>query len=248
MIALTLSEIFNGVIWKLLPDNNRKLIAIEIRNAENRQTVFSVLNYETGETLLKEHHVEESWFVALSHVHNNLVFITGYESESSPVSKGITAIDIDTKGTRWQKFNYSFYDAWNEGIRVYNPNINPRKFEWLNYETGEVIYLSNPTPLNNQIRFPSFTTIKALPEVIQSKMVIGDVLSLDHQELNINSFHESFDGNMRLRILITSANYIVLDEILSDRIQKQQLETFFLVKDHLFYIRNSNQIVSYNLV
>lgn len=248
MITRTLFEIFNGVIWKLLPDNNGRLIAIETRNSENRQTAFSVLNYETGETLLKEFQVDESWYLALSHIHENLIFITGYESERSPISKGITAIDIARKTIRWQKFNYSFYDAWNEGIRVYNPNISPRRFEWLKYETGEVIHISNPTPLIFNIRIATQTTQDVLPLTSKSEKIIGDILSLAHQDLNIFSFHELFEGNLRLRLLITSNSTIVLDDILADGIQKQQLETFFIQQDHLFYIRNANQIVSYNLV
>ncbi|MDB5012382.1 MAG: hypothetical protein JWQ25_584 [Daejeonella sp.] len=248
MITKTLSEVFNGVIWKLLPETNKKLIAIESRNAENRQTAFSVLSYDTGELLLKEYHLDESWYVALSHIHQNLIFITGYESERSPVSKGITAIDLEKKEIQWQRFNYSYYDSWEEGLRVFNPNISPRRFEWLNYETGELISVPKPTALNFDLLLPLETPLNTLPIEISARNIVGVVLSLAYQDLIISSFHEPFEENLRLRLIITSNGTILFEDILADHIQKQQLETFFIQQDHLFYIRNGNQIVSYNLV
>lgn len=248
MLTKTLSQTFTGVIWKMLLESNRKLIAIESRDSESRQTSFSVFNYQTGYTPLDKVQLDESWYVALSHIYQNLIFVTGYESERSPISKGITAINIDNKTTSWQRFNYSFYHAWSQGIQAYNPNISPRRFEWLSYETGEVIAVTNPVAINHDMQMPKIASQDILPDAINRENIVGDVMSLTYQDLIILSFHELFQQKLRLRLLVTSNYAIILDDILYSGIQKQQLETFFIQQNHLIYIQNGNQIVSYNLV
>ena len=62
---------------------------------------------------------------------------------------------------------------------------------------------------------------------------------------NIN---ESINDLLRLRLIVFQGHTILVDDILAYPIQKLQLETFFVQQNHLFCIRNSNQIVSYNLV
>lgn len=248
MLTKTFSKTFTGVIWKMLLENDRKLIAIESRDSESRQTFFSVLNYQNGDTLLDKLRLNESWFINLSHIHRNLIFVTGYESERSPISKGITAINIDNKAIVWERFNYSFYHAWSQGIQAFNPNISPRRFEWLSYETGDVITVPHPIAIQSHLQMPELVNQDTLSDDIDRATLVGDVLSLAYQDLIISSFHELFNQNLRLRLLVTSANAVILDDILYSDIQKQQLETFFVHQDHLFYIRNGNEIVSYNLV
>jgi hypothetical protein len=246
-MTIKLSETFKGIIWKLVLSHDSNLIAVESRQPEDRQVVFSILNYESGAVLFKDVRVEESWFAALAHVHENLVFITGYESEKSPVSKGITAINTNNQ-VQWQRFNYSFYDAWAEGLRVYNPNVSPRRFEWLHYQTGESIMISNPTPIKLDIQIPTVCSKTAILSGLSDTEITGDAMTLTYRDKTICCFHELFQGNLRLKLFILLDGNILFEEILMEQIQKQQLETFFIHKDHLFYIRNSNQIVSYNLV
>src|SRR5688572_7241663 len=121
----SLCATFKGIIWKLKLDKERSLIGIESRHTELKQVAFSVLNYQTGETLIQEKVVDEPWYSALAHIGYGFLFLNGYEYAGSPLSKGIIAIDINRNTIAWQQFNLSFYDAWKEGLRVYNPNISP---------------------------------------------------------------------------------------------------------------------------
>lgn len=244
----TLSENFTGLIWKILLDNEAGLIAIESRNSELRQVSFSVLNYITGEKLIKELTVDELWYSALAHIGNGHLFINGYEYAGSPVSKGIIAININNSTTSWQQYNLSFYDAWAEGLRVYNPNISPRKFEWLEPETGKTIQVINPTAISNDIQLPEKGGEELIPDEIKHDLIVGEILQLSFKNLSILSFHESINGVLRLRLIVHQGDSILLDIIIADSIQKLQYETFFVQHNHLFCIQNTNRIVSFKLV
>lgn len=248
MLKTTLSESFTGIIWKILLDKEAGLIAIESRNAELRQVAFSVHNYQTGETLIKEKSVEEPWYSALAHIGNGHLFINGYEYAGSPVSKGIIALNINTETITWQHYNLSFYDAWEEGIRVYNPNISPRKFEWLDPATGKSISVKNPTAIHTDIQLPEPGKIELIPDLTERHTIIGEVLHLKFQEKNIVSFHEKIHDHLQLRLIVYQQDNLLLDIIIANHIQKLQPETFFVHQSHLFCIQNSNQIVLYKLV
>ena len=247
-LAPTLSENFTGIIWKVLLDNVAGFIAIESRNTELRQVSFSVLNYITGERLIKELTVDEPWYSALAHIGNGHLFINGYEYAGSPVSKGIIAIKINNVAMSWQQYNLSFYDAWNEGLRVYNPNISPRKFDMLEPETGKTIQVDNPTTISTDLKLPENGSETLIPSTVKHELIVGEISHLSYRNLTIISFHESIDGYLRLRLVVHQDNNILLDIIIADSIQKLQYETFFVQHNHLFCIQNTNRIVSYKLV
>jgi len=241
-----LSEKFEGIIWKIVLNEKYGLIAIESRDTELRQTAFSVINYTTGETLFKQKVFEEPWDLNLAYIAEKNLIITAYGQAVSPESKGIISIRIQDAEVQWEHYNLTLNWANNDGLQVYDPRINPRRYFWISYKKGEPIEEPDHiSPEMNALLFPQLIDSFVIPNFILREELIGETSVLVFQNLTIISFHEKKKNNIQQRLLVYQEDSILLDEILIRDIQKLQPESFFTQKNLLFYIRNKNEIVSY---
>lgn len=240
------SEKFEGIIWKIEVNEKYDLIAIESRTLESKKTSFTVINYKTGEIYLKEKIFQELWNLNLAYIAEKNLIITAYGQPGSPESKGIISVNIKDSEVLWEHYNLSLYKATDEGLQVYDPRINPRRLSWISHIKGENIEESDKIEHSNEtLIHPEFKNQFVIPDFILIEEIVGDLSVLCVRDLKIISFHEKIQNNIQQRLVVYQEDTILLDEILIMDIQKLQPESFFMQKNHLFYIRNKNEIVSY---
>jgi hypothetical protein len=237
---------FGGIIWKIEVNDKYGLIAIESRSLESKKTSFSVINYKTGEILIKERIFQETWNLNLAYIAEKNLILTAYGQTGSPESKGIISVNNKDAELLWEHYNLSLNKANDEGLQVFDPRINPRRLTWISHIKGENIAESDKTEHNNEtLIHPEFKTQFSIPDFILREEIIGDLSVLCVRDLTIISFHEKVQNIIQQRLLVYQDDTILLDEILISGIQKLQPESFFMQKNHLFCIRNKNEIVSY---
>jgi hypothetical protein len=247
-LRLILSEKFDGIIWKIEINEKYDLIAIETRNIKLRKTYFSVFNYYTGNILLKEKSFQEPWNLNLAYINNSVLIITANNQEGSPESKGIISVNIQNAEILWEHYNLSLNTINDLGLQVFDPRISPRRLFWINHLNGEnTSEIKNITYVNQSLLLPDLKNQFSFPDFILKEEIVGEISVLNFMDKTIISFHEKIKNNIQLRLLVYQYNSILLDEILISDIQKLQPESFFIQKNHLFYIRNKNEIVSYLL-
>jgi len=240
------SEKFEGIIWKIEVNEKYDLIAIESRTLESKKTSFSVINYKTGEIHLKERIFQESWNLNLAYIAEKNLIITAFNQAGSPESKGIISVNIQDAEVLWEHYNLSLNKVTDEGLQVYDPRINPRRLSWISHIHGENIAECDKIEQSNEtILHPELRNQFLIPDFISREEIVGDLSVLGVRDLKIISFHEKVQNNIQQRLLVYQDDTILLDEILIGEIQKLQPESFFMQKNHLFYIRNKNEIVSY---
>ncbi len=240
------SEKFEGIIWKIEVNEKYDFIAIESRTLESKKTSFSVINYKSGEVLIKEKIFQETWNLNLAYIAEKNLVITAFNQAGSPESKGVISVNIQDAEILWEHYNLSLNRVTNEGLQVYDPRINPRRLSWISHIKGEDITESDNIENSNEtLIHPEFRTQFSIPDFISREEIVGDLSVLCVQNLTIISFHEKVQNNIQQRLLVYQDDTILLDEILISGIQKLQPESFFMQKNHLFYIRNKNEIVSY---
>ena len=240
------SEKFEGIIWKIEVNEKYDFIAIESRTLESKKTSFSVINYKSGEVLIKEKIFQETWNLNLAYIAEKNLVITAFNQAGSPESKGIISVNIQDGEILWEHYNLSLNRVTNEGLQVYDPRINPRRLSWISHIKGEDITESDNIENSNEtLIHPEIRTQFSIPDFISREEIIGELSVLGVRDLIIISFHEKVQNNIQQRLLVYQDDTILLDEILISGIQKLQPESFFMQKNHLFYIRNKNEIVSY---
>ncbi|WP_423149630.1 DUF4905 domain-containing protein [Rubrolithibacter danxiaensis] len=250
MVLRTLAEKFNGIIWKIETDASSSHIAIETRDAASKAVHFSAFNYATGKTLIREVTTEHGFWWSLDRIYNNTVFLHGYMSESSPEHKGIIALDIHTGAIKWQVFHLSLHDISEEGLIAYNPLLQLKKLQLLDFETGE--YINSPDkhylPVTRNIVFPDIVNgTSPLPAFIPEN-IAGPLFYTKISEKECWSFHMQEGGSFSQVLLISSGAEILQEDILASGIQKLNPEAFFIQPDYLFAVKGSNhEIVCYLL-
>lgn len=243
-LSVSLAEKFSGLIWKV-KIHVSGLIAIESRNSDSKEVSFSVFNFLSGETYFKEKVYDESWNLSLAYLTGSNLILNGYEHADSPESKGIISVDVNTGSVIWQKFNVSLNSIQENGLEVFDPRLQPRKYQWIDHLKAEPIPVPFDLKENIGILFPQASHSGILPPFISQNEIIGDISGLVYADYVFVSFHEKKNSNMQQRMVVYQGDRILLDDILISDIQKLQPEAFFIQQNHLFYIRNKQEIISY---
>jgi hypothetical protein len=241
-----LSETFDGIIWKIEINEKQNLIAIESRSLESRKVSFSVINYNTGEILLKEQSFQEPWNLNLAYIDEKVLIIIIFNPSESPETRGIMSVNIQNAEVLWERYNLSLHQVNDFGLQVFDPKISPRRLSWINHLNGEIITeVTNYEYIKQPILLPKVTNQITFPDFILKEELVGDLSVLHFRNQTIISFHEKINTKIHQRLIVYQDSGILIDEILIRDIQKLQPESFFIQKNHLFYVRNKNEIVSY---
>lgn len=241
-----LSEKFDGIIWKIEMNDKFGLMAIESRIIDLKKTSFTVMNYHTGEVHFKEKIFQEPWNLNLAYIAQKNLIIKGFDQHESLESKGIISVNILNAEILWAHYNLSLNRATDEGLQVYDPRINPRRYSWISHINGESILDSEKVNYPREpVLFPEFIQQSEIPDFLTRAEIIGKPSALSLENHTIICFHEKITNKIQQRLLVYQEDTILLDEILIRDIQKLQPESFFMVNNYLFYIRNKNEIVSY---
>ena len=239
-----LAETFSGLVWKLMVHRSG-LIAVETRNKDLKKVLFSAFNYISGKTYFKEQVFEESWNLSLAFAGEKNLILIGYENFDTPRSKGILSVSINNGKTLWQKFNITLNQAQDKALQVYDSRIQPKKHNWIDHLTGELVAEPSPEEDCTKIIFPKIHNSYELPSFIEHGSLAGEISVLHYNDKVFLCFHENSLGYLKQRLVVYQHDKILIDDILISGIQKLQPEAFFIQQNHLFYIRGKEEIVSY---
>ncbi len=240
-----LSQKFEDLIWKIKVHPGGT-VAIETRNSDLKQVAFSAADFKSGKVYFRERTYEEPWNLNLAYAGPENLLISGYEHSDTPESKGLISIHTGTGEIRWQKFNISLNEVYDEGIQVYDTRLQPRNYFWIDHLSGDA--LSAPaaaSATNSAILFPETGSSFLFPSFLEVSNVTGDISALSCHGKQFLSFHEVQNNYLQQRLVVYQGDKILLDDIITSGIQKLQPEAFFIQLNHLFYIRNKREIVTY---
>ncbi len=137
------------VLWKILIDVSEELLLLEKRNLQNLQVYFEVLDLRSGDILLKNFHIWESWWVSAVWIHQQKIVFSLYEQENTPIGKGVVVFDVRTQSILWQNLELNFFGAnRNENCIFLRKNTESSLAQTYSLETG--ILIDNPNALNEE--------------------------------------------------------------------------------------------------
>lgn len=231
----------DGIIWKLALDDLSEIAIWEIRSLDKKVS-FSAYDFKHQKELLHHFSFDEEWLLGLACVKKGIAYFHGYESEFSPVQKGIIAFDLIDKKIIWQNFSVSIQEFYQEGIAVFDSRVSPRKYQLLDLETGNVSQKINIEDLNQfQIDFPQIQ----IPEIISYTNIWETQHRLKAKDLDFLVRYEEQDKKQHQKLEIYKNNELIFSDYLNTDIQKLSFDTFLLWQHRLIYIRNKREIVSY---
>jgi len=239
MLLPSINKPLKGVIWRLEIDSLSDTIYFETRTTD-KQVAFTSVSLNTGETNFENYTTPERWLTGIEAAYDGLLLLHGYQSENSPVHKGITAIDKNAE-TVWNNYTYAFDHLTVNGPVVFNIQIQPKKLFLMDVKTGAMIRPYNPSidvEMNNHVQFPEVTLASDLNLQAGTEVYGNIIQSLHYNNFRIVSLHTLSEGQLQQRLFITDATAPVYEDLLNTDIQKMQPESFILYKNSVIYIKD----------
>jgi len=246
-----LAQKFNGEIWRLEIDGDTDTIFAEIRSSANKQVLFGSISLLTGQTYFVDKVMPEPWLTGIEAANNGVLLLHGYESSSSPVHKGVMAIDGKSGETLWANYTYAFDHLAVNGPVLFNTQTQPKKLFIADIKTGATVRPYNraiDTELMTDITYPEVLPTAHLNETAITLTPYGNSIHyLECDNLRIVSLHSLEKGNLQQHLFLLNETGIVYEDILATGIQKLQPEAFIVHKNYLIYIKNKSELKAIKL-
>jgi hypothetical protein len=248
MLLPFINEQLTGVIWRMEIDSLSDTLFLEIRTTD-KQVSFTSVDLTSGKTNFTEYTSPDRWLTGIEAAYNNVLLLHNYQSENTPVHKGVTA--INTKGeVIWSNYTYAFDHLSVNGPILYNIQIQPKKLFLVDVETGLTIRLFEQTidtDIENYVTAPQILQPPYLNQSLPVEPYGNIVHSVDYNNFRIVSLHSFVSGQLQQHLYIMDGSSLVYEDLLNVDIQKMQPESFILYKNSLIYIKNKSELRVLNL-
>lgn len=256
-LQFNFSHLFDGVIWNMLSLPEQPVLILELRDAAKKETRFSALNFQRNEFLWKDLLLEEPWWINLSAVSNGVLLYTVYLETTNPDKKAVMAYNVQQHELLWWNNDFSLIAV--EADRVIGFSLKLSRQVVLNLQTGaeEPKNTSESTskPLYDLVRptrytddLPHFETVKTF---LSQRLNLLPVVSLEYAEFDsliFISYNVMETALVNYLLVLTATGSILLHEKLDEPQKGIGLDTFFILKGSLFFVKNRRELVSYSIV
>ena len=259
----------NRQIWRLIPTDSGKII-IEDRDKEQKEVFFSCLNITSGEVFFKGLQLQDKFWTGIETVYNDIIFFHNFLKPGLPIHNGIIAFDIKSKNILWKTDDYNYLFIKDDLVYVYKNKFEGKEFAALNYKTGiksgdlgndaKRINILREEELNKknfeEYLFPKtfdasseYSFIDKVNELKTQKTIAGEINYIEEKNLLFLNFHEILPGgNFRniIRIIEIESKKVILEEILDRETKLLIPESFFIIHDLMFLIKEKTKLIVYS--
>jgi hypothetical protein len=238
-------EKFNGDIWRMEIDELNDMVFLEVRNSADKNVSFASLNLQTGVVYFRDFTSPERWLTGMEAGRDGVLLLHHYQSDASPVHKGLIAIDGKTGETLWSNYNYTFDHLAAAGPVVYDGRIQPRKYFTINIKTGSVNKTDElmAKELTSNILFPDAIDLSLLPADFVAFNTCGKTAHrVESNNLIFVSLHTFTNEVLKQMLYVFENGQLIYEDLLAENIQKLQPESFIMHKNRLIYLKNKSEL------
>jgi hypothetical protein len=251
MLLPHITHQFKSPVWRLEIDVLTKTIFIEVRDQSDKKVSFSAISLDTGQVFFDELQTEERWLTGIEAAYDGILLLHNYQSEASPVHKGLTAIESTTGEMCWSNYTHALDHMTINGPAIYDTRLQPRKLLLADIKTGTTVRPYEPlidVELISDIVLPGVTSPEILESISLELSAFGNTIHyLDYNNFRIVSLHTFAEGTLQQHLYIMDSTGIIYHDLLNTDIQKLQPESFLMYNNHLIYLKNKSQLKVLNL-
>jgi hypothetical protein len=257
-LELKFSYSFDGIIWNTLADGNHPRLFLEVRDVHEKKVSFSGVNLQNYEWLWKDVMLEEPWWVSLAAIGGDMLLFTVYTDTNNPDKKSLLACDVSKNEMIWWYNGFSLSGANMLYVKGIDTRF-PSKEIILDLLTGKVVQEvdfhladSQNFPVIRPFQYEQgtghFETVK---DFLQTRLGITPVATIDYLEFQrlimVSVFVREKDLANYLYVL-DSAGEVLFSEKLGENLKGVGLDTFFIYSDHLIFVRNKSELITYKIL
>ncbi len=252
------SNSFKGIIWNTLADGGSNRLFLEVRDIEEKKVSFSALNLQNNQWLWKNVSLEESWWVSLSAVAGDILLITVYTDTNNPDKKSLIAYDVLKNEMIWwyNGFSLSAVDTrYVKGVdskfsskEIILDLLNGKPVPEIDFDLGVLQNFPVIRPFQYEQGTDHFATVG---DFLHTRLGIRPVITIEYLEYKSLVIASVFvkDQNLANYLYVfASSGEVLLKEILGQDLKGVGLDTFFIFSDHLIFVKNKRELVSYKVI
>lgn len=267
---------FKGSIWKVRIDVAQNTAIIEVRNGTEYTTSFHLIDLDAQKEIITDWILHEPWLIGIEDIHNGILYVHQYRSPDIPEHLGIYAYDIHTKLLLWEqpqlswlkrtRFSILAHYITHEGIRQFGEidlsgkiirqfgeqipihilqeaeNIELEQFEQMSFPQSVLL-----DKAENKEKLLFFRTFAPMLKFHYSEY-------LNYQENHILSYYSmnkdatQTSMNNYLVIYHSIKNQKLCEVCLAQNVHRFAVDTFYMYKNHLFFVEHPNVLHIYTFV
>lgn len=247
----------SGIVWRTVCDPDRPRLYLECRDHDRKRVSFYAFSLEEGRWLWEDIELEETWWMTLAGVWDDVLLLTAYHDTNNPDQKSLFAFDADTREPLWFRNNFALTSV--AGGLVYgNETRTGYRPVWMDVRSGReqqagtfIEPLQNfelVRPFQYQEGTDPFTTVSTF---LQKRRGIRPVITIEYSEYESFVIISAFEGETDLAnylIVLNSEGEIVLEERLGEHLKGIALDSFFVLSGFLIFVKNKTELAVWRFV
>ena len=253
-------------IWRIIPGGEGKLV-IEERDPVTKEVFFNCIEIETGKIIFDSLQFDEKFWIGIEDVYKDIIYFHKYTKPDMPWHSGIIAYDIKIKEQIWHSKEYNFLLVYDENLYCYKNRYEGRIYFKLNYYTGELIselgddprfitdlkelrdkeiYMGYKFP--DELNHPDNIPGEVFSDIKSNDVISGKIDYLKADDLVLTSYHRIIkDGKLQncFKTLDIRLKKIIFEEILNNNITNYIPDSFFLINDLIFLLKEKEKLIVY---
>ncbi|KGE15907.1 hypothetical protein [Sphingobacterium deserti] len=230
-------------IWKIVVDEEKKQIAVELRDMETTQGYVCVLDFD-GQILLPSTAMDDKEWTLDAIKHETLILKK--IGDTLPVKEGICLLDLNGE-MRYLSHQYIWLDTLSDHVKVRHRSIQSNFEEYIDIKTGKLAIGKQDFRVGDgsSIKIPIPYSGK-LPDQLQHIEHIDYVWLSRAGEKLLWTYHKKHGDLYHLNLCVTDTSNLFYEKLLLEDMQKMIPQPYFQLGNQIFLMSyNKQEIVSY---
>jgi hypothetical protein len=253
----------DAVLWRIMFSHHGMIIG-EDRNTENKSVTFFCLNSSNGRVHWKQRSFDEPWWIGLSGVTGDRIYLHGFKKPDMPEQKNIISVDIPTGTVLWKNSDCAFVGLKPPHVFGYRDLFERRLYYRLDDRTGELLEELNELPAdvpeNGEYEKTDFTFSRQASAALDADIwpiistedgfVSADIITAPkYHVVNIYQKNPGTDRDMKnsLFIIDSATQKKVYSDVLNGSTPYAVPDSFFMDGLRIYYIKERKTFVALDL-
>jgi hypothetical protein len=259
-LILKFNHHFENEIWKIVYDQQQHLLALELRNKEEKEVFIHSIDLDTGK-FIGEQVLSPTWLSNLVGVLGSHYVIQKYKTGSFPEPKGWYL--ISSKGNNIELESADGSIAFISGLRIYYTKVMFEQIIMEAYDTGLGKFISiesiddgQPENVETNINIPQqyseglehFNTVKNFIGKKTKKEITGLCEYYETGSKIVVSYYIRGAEKLENYLLVSDEKgKLLMDNLINSNISDFKKDTFFVIENQLIFVKDKKEIASYVL-
>ena len=258
-----------ATIWRVHPAVRGRILGEE-RDLERKQVSFFALDMTTGAVLWHRPGVGDPWWVGMSRVVGDLLFLHGFATPDLPVERGVTVIAAATGDHLWSRSEWSMERVEEGSLTVREDRRGGSVLLAVDPHTGSLlnqnVVSGRPVqPLEDPLAAVEFPALLSGTEVQEHQSgeyvarqwavdrLAGPIELLEHRALFMIAASErkgeGSEGGLvhHLRVVKRDTGRVVYRDTLAASATGPGMDAFFVQDNALVYVRERRTLCAVSL-